>query len=89
MTTKARVLRKPEPQYTEAARRNGVTGTVVLRSVFSSDGTVKHFVVVSGLPDGLTEQALRAARRIKFVPATIDGRPVSMFIQLEYNFNLY
>ena len=89
VTTKARVLRKPEPQYTEAARRNGVRGTVVLRSVFSSDGTVKHFVVVSGLPDGLTEQALRAARRIKFVPATMDGRPVSMFIQLEYNFNLY
>jgi tetratricopeptide (TPR) repeat protein len=89
VTTKARVLRKPEPQYTEAARKNGITGTVVLRAVFASDATVKHFLVVNGLPDGLTQQAIRAARLIKFTPAMIDGRPVSMFIQLEYNFNLY
>lgn len=89
VTTKARVLSKPEPQYTEVARKNGVAGTVVLRAIFTADGMVKHFLVVSGLPDGLTEQAIRAARRIKFVPATINGRPVSLFIQLEYNFNLY
>ena len=25
----------------------------------------------------------------KFVPATKDGHPVSMWMQLEYNFNLY
>jgi hypothetical protein len=31
VTTKARVISKPEPIYTEEARRNGVTGTVVLR----------------------------------------------------------
>jgi|SRR5687767_20832 len=89
VTTKARVLKKPEPQYTEEARSNGVNGTVVLRAVFAADGTVKHFLVISGLPDGLTEEAIRAARKIKFTPAAIDGRPVSMFIQLEYNFNLY
>ncbi len=37
----------------------------------------------------LLAAAVRAARRIKFVPATRDGRPVSQFIQIEYNFNLY
>jgi TonB family protein len=89
VTTKARVISKPEPSYTESARKAQVTGTVVLRAVFASDGTVKHFLVVSGLPYGLTEEAVKAARKIKFTPATIDGRPVSMFIQLEYNFNLY
>lgn len=89
VTTKARVLEKPEPVYTESARRSAVTGTVVLRAVFAADGTIRHILVLSGLPQGLTEQAINAARRIKFVPATIDGRPVSMFIQLEYNFNLY
>ena len=31
VTSKARVLSKPEPQYTEEARKNQVTGTVVLR----------------------------------------------------------
>lgn len=89
VVTKARVISKAEPQYTDEARFNGVTGTVVLRCIFTADGTVKHFLVLQGLPFGLTQQALKAARGIKFLPATVDGRPVSMFIQLEYNFNLH
>ena len=89
VTSKARVLSKPEPQYTEEARKNQVTGTVVLRAVFTSGGAVTNIRAVSGLPYGLTERAIAAARQIKFVPATKDGRQVSMHIQLEYNFNLY
>lgn len=89
VTTKARVLSKPEPAYTDSARSNQIRGTVILRVIFASDGTVKHFLVVTGLPYGLTEAAIKAARRIKFVPGMIDSRPVSIFIQLEYNFNLY
>ena len=89
VTQKARILSKPEPQYAEEARKNQVTGTVVLRAVFTSDGQVTDIKAVSGLPYGLTERAIAAARQIKFVPATKDGRPVSMYIQLEYNFNLY
>ncbi|HEV2884952.1 MAG TPA: energy transducer TonB [Pyrinomonadaceae bacterium] len=89
VSSKARVLSKPEPQYTEEARKNQVTGTVVLRAVFTSGGQVTSIRAVSGLPYGLTERAIAAARQIKFVPATKDGRQVSMYIQLEYNFNLY
>lgn len=89
VNTKARVLSKPEPQYTEEARKNQVTGTVILRAVFTSGGQVTNISARSGLPYGLTERAIAAARQIKFVPATKDGRPVSMYIQLEYNFNLY
>jgi TonB family protein len=89
VTQKARVLSKPEPQYTEEARKNQITGTVVLRAVFTSGGQVTNIRAVSGLPFGLTERAIAAARLIKFQPAMKDGRPVSMYIQLEYNFNLY
>jgi TonB family protein len=89
VTVKARIFSKPEPSYTESARVNGITGTVVLRAVFGADGTIKHILVLRSLPEGLTEKAISAARRIKFVPAQLDGRPVSMFLQLEYSFNLY
>ncbi len=89
VSSKARVISKPEPQYTEEARKNQVTGTVVLRAVFTSSGQVTNITTRAGLPYGLTERAIAAARQIKFVPATKDGRPVSMYIQLEYNFNLY
>src|SRR5687768_853990 len=89
VTSKARLISKPEPQYTEDARKNQVTGTVVLKVVFASNGSVTNIRTVSGLPYGLTERAIAAARQIKFVPATKDGHPVSMWMQLEYNFNLY
>ena len=89
VTSKARLISKPEPQYTEDARKNQITGTVVLKVVFGSNGTVSNIRTVSGLPYGLTERAIAAARNIKFVPATKDGHPVSMWMQLEYNFNLY
>ncbi len=89
VSTKARLISKPEPEYTESAKRNQVTGTVVLKSLFAADGTVKHIVVVYGLPDGLTWRAVEAARKIRFTPATLNGRPVSLLMQLEYNFNLY
>src|SRR6185437_2120 len=89
VSSSARVLEKPEPQYTETARKNQVTGTVVLRAVFSAGGTVTNISAVSRLPDGLTERAIAAAKQIRFVPATKDGRPVSMWMELQYNFNLY
>ena len=86
---RARLLLKPEPQYTEEARRNSITGTVMLRVVFSSFGRVEQIRALQTLPFGLTEKAIAAARQIKFVPATKGGRPVSVWMQLEYNFNLY
>ena len=89
VTKKVVVIAKPEPTYTEEARQGQVTGTVVVRCIFSSAGNVGGIKVVSGLEHGLTEQAIFAAKQIKFIPAIKDGRFVSMWMQLEYNFNLY
>ena len=86
---KIRLFMKPEPSYTEAARQNQVTGTVVLKAIFSANGSVLKINVVSGLPQGLTERAIKAAQKIKFIPAVKDGKFVPCWIQLEYNFNLY
>ena len=89
VTRKAVLVMKPEPTYTEEARKNAVTGVVVLKVVFHSDGSVGNVRTISGLPYGLTEKAIEAAKKMKFVPAVKDGKFVSMWMQLEYNFNLY
>lgn len=86
---KARLAMKPEPSYTEEARQKQITGTVVLKVVFSRNGSVTNIRTVSGLPYGLTEKAIDAARKMRFIPAIKDGKYVSMWMQLEYNFNLY
>jgi TonB family protein len=89
VTERARVLAKPEPQYTEDARRNQITGSVVLRVIFSRTGEVTNIRAIHLLPFGLTERAIAAARQIRFRPALREGRPVNVYMQLEYNFNLY
>ncbi|HEV2880767.1 MAG TPA: TonB family protein [Pyrinomonadaceae bacterium] len=89
VTTRANILSKPEPLYTERARSNGISGTVRLRMLLSFDGRVRQIRVLKGLGGGLTEMAINAARAIKFTPATKDGRPVSQFVTIEYNFNVF
>jgi TonB family protein len=86
---KARLVIRPEPPYTESARQNEVAGTVILKVVFACNGRVNNIVTAQALPYGLTEQAIAAAKKIKFIPAVKEGKYASMWMQLEYNFNLY
>lgn len=86
---KARITAKPEPLYTDEARKFHVTGTVRVRVVLAATGEVERVEVVKGLPHGLTLSAVEAARKISFEPARRDGRPVSQYVNIEYNFNIY
>jgi TonB family protein len=85
---RAEILAKPEPGYTEEARRAGTSGVVRLRVVLGSDGKVKYPLVLQRLGYGLTEKAIEAAQRVRFRPATLAGQPVSQYVILEYGFNL-
>jgi TonB family protein len=89
VTRKAIITFKPEPGFTEEARKNDVEGVVRLRAVLNVSGKVTNISIIKGLPDGLTEKAIAAARQIRFTPAERDGRKVSQYVVLEYNFNIY
>lgn len=89
LTERVRILEKPEPSYTEEARLFQVAGMVVLRALFSVSGEVQNIAVVQRLPHGLTEEAIAAARRIRFVPAKVNDRSVSTYVTLQYSFSLY
>ena len=87
-TRSAEISYRPEPLYTVAARRNHTEGDVTLRLTLGADGTVRDIETITSLPDGLTEQSRRAAREIKFTPATRDGAPVDEVKMITYSFNL-
>lgn len=89
VTKKAIITEKPEPDFTKQARKFWVTGVVRLRAILAADGQIKNISVVKGLPHGLTEKAVAAARGIRFAPAQKDGRAVAQYVVLEYNFHIY
>lgn len=76
----------PEPLYTREARYNGTSGTVALRLTLHSTGKVSEVKVLRGLPDGLTGNAIDTACRVEFTPARKDGRAVSQYVTIEFNF---
>jgi len=87
-TLKPTILYRERARYPEEARAAGVQGTVVLTVVFAADGTIKHIIAVKGLSHGLTEEAIAAARKIRFTPAMGDGEPISVIGNLEFTFSM-
>lgn len=83
------ILYRERARYTEEARANKIQGTVVLSVVYTADGRISDIRVVRGLPDGLSESAIEAAKRIRFKPAVKNGQPVSVRGNIEFNFTLY
>lgn len=91
VAVRADIKSKPNPGYPREARGYGVQGEVKLRIILGSDGRVRdEMEVLEGLPHGITEEAIKAARRIVFEPARReDGRPVSQYVTVIYHFHLY
>ncbi len=89
VTEKFKILAKPRADYTDLARQNQVTGTVTVKVTFLASGQVGSVVPVNGLPYGLTEKAIAAAKSIKFEPAKRDGVATTTVATVQYNFNIY
>lgn len=83
-----KILSKPEPAYTNEASEQHVVGVVRLTAIFRHDGAIRNIEVVNGLPAGLTENAIAAARKITFTPAMKEGQPVSQKLMIVYQFQI-
>ncbi len=79
----------PRAEYTRTAKKNNITGVVKLRITFLKSGKIGPSMrVESGLPDGLIEQAMKAARGIRFEPAEKNGVPIHVIKTIEFPFQL-
>lgn len=89
-TKELRIISKPRPTMTDKARQNNEQGSVILRIMFLASGQVGSISVVKGLKYGLNEQAIAAARMIKFEPAMSRGGVLkSVSKTVEYTFVIY
>ncbi|MGI9055531.1 MAG: energy transducer TonB, partial [Pyrinomonadaceae bacterium] len=80
---------KPKPKYTDEARQKNITGNVRVRVTFSSSGQIGSVSPVSNLGYGLTEQAIAAAKQMKFEPQLQNGRPVTVTKVVVFTFTIY
>jgi periplasmic protein TonB len=88
-STPLNITFKPRPPYTDAARTNQVAGTVTLRVTFNANGTIGSVTPVNGLPYGLTENAIAAAKNIKFEPMKKNGIPQTVVKTLQFTYTMY
>ena len=84
------VISEKKPEYTSAAMRAKVQGTVEVQAVVNPDGTVGEARIVRSLDDrfGLDEKAIEAVRQWRFRPGVKGGRPVPVLVLIELTFTL-
>jgi TonB family protein len=83
------ILYSERASYSEEARVYKIEGTVALSVVFNVSGGITDIRTIAGLPYALTENAIAAARKIRFQPAVKNGAPVSVRGLLTFSFTLY
>ena len=81
-------LYKPEPEYSDEARRARLSGEVLVQLIIDENGRTRDFKVVRSLGLGLDEEALKAVKKWRFRPAMKDGKPVAIAGEVYVGFHL-
>lgn len=86
-----KILYKPRADYPQPFDGGTVCiqGVVTLRVQFLETGEIGEIKVISGLPYGATENAIEAAKRMKFEPAMKDGKAVTVTKSVQFSFTIY
>lgn len=79
-------ISRPEPQYSEEARKAKWGGTVLLSLVVDENGKTQNIHVVKPLGLGLDEQAILAVTQWTFRPGMKSGVAVPVQAQIEVTF---
>ena len=81
-------LSQPAPRYPRTALNRGIGGTVQVRAVIATDGSVERMEVAESSGNRyLDRAAMEAVRRWKFKPAVRGGQAVAaeVIVPLEFN----
>jgi TonB family protein len=81
---------QPKPEYTAEAMQAKIQGIALVECMVLTDGTVANPHIVRSLDSrfGLDQEALKCARKWRFIPARLRGQPVAMLVNIEVTFSL-
>lgn len=79
----------PDPSYSEVANAARYQPTCVLWLIVGPDGAPRNVRIARPVGLGLDEKAVQTVQSWRFDPATKDGKPVAVQINVEITFRLY
>ena len=61
---------------------------MILQAIIDAMGNVSQVKILKGLPLGLDTSAIETVESWRFKPATLEGQPVAVYLNLLINFSL-
>ncbi len=86
--TEPRLVYRVEPAYPETARKVHIEGVAILQAIISGSGNVEDIQVVKSINPLLDAEAVRAVKQWRYRPATLNGRPVRVYLTVTVEFRL-
>jgi TonB family protein len=87
--TPPKVLNSIDPSSNEYAQQYGIAGMELLRTVVDASGIPRQMAIARPIGFGLDEKAVEAVKNSHFTPATLNGQPVPVVIDLVVTFRIY
>jgi protein TonB len=78
-----------DPEFSDEARKAKFSGNVLVYLIVDEQGNPTHVRVERGVGMGLDEKAVEAVRQYKFKPATQNGKPVKVEVDIDVNFQIF
>jgi TonB family protein len=86
--TKPILNNRPQPLYSSLAREKKVGGIVHVAIQVDEQGKPGSVLIFKGIGYALDEEAIKAARKMRFTPATRNGEPVAYWLVAMIEFNI-
>jgi protein TonB len=83
------IIYQPEPEFSEEARKAKFMGVVTVSLIVGADGKPQQVHVTRGVGMGLDDNAVAAVKQYRFKPATENGKPVAVYLNVEVNFEIF
>jgi TonB family protein len=81
-------VKQVTPKYPKALRKSKGTAIVLIKGIVSANGDFIDYEATQNNEDDAARSALAVMSRYKFQPATLDGKPVAIYIAMSIHFEM-